>query len=278
MSRERIAGLALLSYPADAREARGEEMLATLHDVSAGSRRGFAREIADLVRLGLRMRATTTATVGGRRLIADGLCLAAAWIMTLDLSTLLTQRARGMHDPLLAPAPLALLVTALALALISRDRLAGAAALAWTALRVPSLWEHHPGIVNLAPEALPILCFCVLAIAPRRRATDLRGLGWLIVPATLVLTLAPPNGERSPLLLAYVALGAILVTAFALAMLPTDPRLAIAGAVSLSTLGVAVVIHHHDAAAPAILFVPAAPLILAAAAARTWQLRRPARR
>src|SRR3954467_6557460 len=82
MSRERIAGLGLLSYPAgpprDAREARGEEMLATLHDVSAGSRRGFAREIADLVRLGLRMRATTTATVGARRLIADGLCLAAA--------------------------------------------------------------------------------------------------------------------------------------------------------------------------------------------------------
>src|SRR3954447_2764767 len=128
MSRERIAGLALLSYPADAREARGEEMLATLHDVSAGSRRGFAREIADLVRLGLRMRATTTATVGARRLIADGLCLAAAWIMTLDLSTLVTQRARGMHDPLLAPAPLALLVTALALALIGRDRLAGGGA------------------------------------------------------------------------------------------------------------------------------------------------------
>jgi hypothetical protein len=143
---------------------------------------------------------------------------------------------------------------------------------------VPSLWDHHPGIVNLAPEALPVLCFCLLAIAPRRRATDLRGLGWLIVPATLVLTLAPPNGERSPLLLAYVGLGAILVTAFALAMLPTDPRLAIAGAVSLSTLGVSVVIHHHEAAAPAILFVAAAPLILAAAVARTRQLRRPARR
>ena len=263
MSRERIAGLALLSYPADAREARGEEMLATLHDVSAGSRRGFAREIADLVRLGLRRRATSTASVGARRLIADGLCLAAVWLM---------------NDPLLAPAPLALLVAALALALISRDRLAGAAALAWTALRMPSLWDHHPGIVNLAPELLPILCFCVMVLAPRRRATDLRRLGWLIVPATLVLTLAPPNGERSPLLLAYVLLGAVLVTAFALAMLPTDPRLAIAGAVSLSTLGVSVVIHHHDAAAPAILFVAAAPLVLAVAVTRTRHLRRPARR
>jgi hypothetical protein len=75
-----------------------------------------------------------------------------------------------------------------------------------------------------------------------------------------------------------VALGAILVTAFALAVLPTDPRLAIAGAVSLSTLGLAVVIHHHDAAAPGILFVAAAPLAIAAAVARTRHLRRPARR
>ena len=73
-----------------------------------------------------------------------------------------------------------------------------------------------------------------------------------------------------------MVLGAILVTAFALAMLPTDPRPAIAGAVSLSTLGVSVVIHHHDAAAPAILFVAAAPLILAAAATRTRHLRRAA--
>jgi hypothetical protein len=253
-------------------------MLATLHDVSAGSRRGFAREIADLVRLGLRTRATATASVGARRLIADGLCLAAVWLMTLDASTLVTQRARGMHDPLLAPAPLALLVAALALALVGRDRLAGAGALAWTALRLPSLWDHHPGIVNLASEALPIVCFCVMVLAPRRRATDLRRLGWLIVPATLVLTLAPPNGERSPLLLAYVVLGAILLTAFALAMLPTDPRLAIAGAISLSTLGVAVVIHHHDAAAPATVFVAAAPLAIAVAVARTRRLRRPARR
>ena len=278
MSRERIAGLALLCYPSDAREARGDEMLAPLHDVSAGSRRGFAREIADLARLGLRTRATATASAGARRLIADGLCLAAVWLMTLDASTLVTQRARGMHDPLLAPAPLALLVAALALGLIGRDRLAGAAALAWTALRMPALWEHHPGIVNLAPEVLPILCFGAMVLAPRRRATDLRRLGWLIVPATLVLALAPPSGEQSPLLVAYVALGAILVTAFAVALLPTDPRPAIAGAVSLSTLGVAVVIHHHDAAAPATLFVAAAPLAIAVAAARPRHLRRPARR
>jgi hypothetical protein len=278
MSRERIAGLALLAYPAAARTARGEEMLATLHDVSAGSRRGFAREIADLVRLGLRTRATATASVGARRLIADGLCLAAVWLMTLDAVTVLVQRARGLHDPLLAAAPLALLAAALAVALVGHDRVAGAAALVWTALRLPSLWDHHPGIVNLAPEAVPIVCFCVMVLAPRRRTTDLRRLGWLIVPATLVLTLAPPNGERSPLLLAYVALGAILVTAFAVAMLPTDPRLAIAGAVSLSTVGLSVVVHHHDASAPVSLFLAAAPVAIAITVTRTRQLRRLARR
>jgi hypothetical protein len=274
MSRERIAGLALLSYPAGARAARGDEMLATLLDVSARSRRGFAREIADLVRLGLRTRATSTATIGARRLIADGLCLAGIWLMTLDVTTLMAQRARGMQDPLLAPAPLLLLVAALSAALIGRDRVAGAAALTWTALRIPTLWDYHPGIVNLAPEVLPIVCFCVMVLAPRRRTTDLCRLAWLILPAALVLTLGPPHGEQSPLLLAYVALGAILATAFALAMLPTDPRMAIAGAVSLSTVGLSIVAHHHDVSAPACLFAAAAPLVLAAAVTRTRRLRR----
>ncbi|HEX6620814.1 MAG TPA: hypothetical protein VF024_14195 [Solirubrobacteraceae bacterium] len=276
MSRAQIAGLALLSYPTGAREARGEEMLATLLDVSDGSRRRFGPEVAALARLGLRAGAASTASAGTRRLLADGLCLAGIWVMTLDVSTLMAQRARGMQDPLLAAAPLALLMAALAVALVGRDRVAGAGALAWTAWRLPSLWEHHPGIVNLAPEALPILCFCVMVLAPRQRTADVRRLGWLIVPATLVLALAPPNGEQSPLLLAYVALGAILVTAFVLAMLPTDPRLAIAGAVSLSTIGLQVVAVNHDGSAPAWLIVAAAPLVLAAATTRTRRLRRPA--
>ena len=249
-------------------------MRATLHDVSAGSRRAFAREAVDLVRLGLRARATATATAGAPRLIADGLCLAGVWLMALDLATLMTQRARGLEDPLLAAAPLALLAAALAVALVGADRVAGAGALAWTALRLPALWDHHPGIANLAPEALPIACFCVMVLAPRRRAPDLRRLGWLIVPAMLILTLAPPNGERSPLLLAYVALGAILATAFCLVMLPTDPRPAIAGAVALSSVGLAVVAVNHDGSAPACLIAAAAPLVLAAAVARTRRLRR----
>ena len=108
--------------------------------------------------------------------------------MTLDVSTLLSQRARGMRDPLLSSPSLALLAAVLALALVGYDRLAGAGALVWTALRLPALWDHHAGIVNLAPEVLPVICFCVLVLAPRRRAPDLRRLAWLLVPATLVAT------------------------------------------------------------------------------------------
>jgi hypothetical protein len=274
MSGERMAALALLSYPAATRAARGEEMLATLLDASAGSPGRFLREIADLVRLGLRARGSQTASAGARRVVADGLCLAAVWLMTLGVSTLLSQRARGMHDPLLSSTSIALLAAVLAIALIGHDRLAGAGALAWTALRIPALWDHHPGIINLAPEVLPVICFCVTVLLPRRRATDPRRLAWLLVPATLVATAGPPPDEASPLLLACVLLTAILVVMVALAMLPTDPRPAIAGAVALSNLGIAVVAINRDASVMARLFVAAAPLVLAIAITRTRRLRR----
>ncbi len=272
MSGERMAELALLAYPAAVRAARGDEMLATLQDASAGSRRQFVRELSDLIRLGLRARGSQTASAGARRIVADGLCLAAVWVMTLDISTLLSQRARGMGDPLLSSPSLALLAAVLAIALVGYDRLAGAGALVWTALRIPALWDHHAGIVDLAPEVLPVICFCVLVLVPRRRAPDLRRLAWLLVPATLVATAAPPPGEASPLLLAGVLLAALLVVVVAVALLPTDPRLAIAGAVSLSNLGIAVVVINHDTALVPWLFVAAAPLVLAAAITRTRRL------
>ena len=177
-----------------------------------------------------------------------------------------------MHDPLLSATSIALLAAILAIALVGYDRLAGAGALVWTALRIPALWDHHAGIVNLAPEVLPIVCFCVLVLAPRRRAADPRRLAWLLVPATLVAAAGPPPGEASPLLVACVLLAVLLVVVAAVALLPTDPRLAIAGAMSLTNLGIAVVAINHDRTFMPRLFLAAAPMVLAIAITRTRRL------
>jgi hypothetical protein len=274
VNRRRVARYALQAHPTAARAALGGEMLDTLLEASGGSRRRFAREIVDLIHTGLRARATQTASRGAGRLIADGLCLAAIWVMTLDLATLLSQRVRGMHDPLLAWPSIALLGALLALALLGFDRLAGAGALAWTALRLPDLIDHHSGITALAPEALPIICFAVMLLAPRRRTPDPRRLAWLIVPAVLVLSFGPRNNDQNAILIAGILLTVILVIAFAVSMLPTDPRLAIAGAVPLSTVAISVVSINHDTSALAWLFVAAAPAVLIVAITRTRRLQR----
>jgi hypothetical protein len=81
------------------------------------------------------------------------------------------------------------------------------------------------------------------------------------------------GAERDlPVLLACVLLAALLVVVVAVALLPTDPRLAIAGAVSLSNLGIAVVAINHDSSLVAILFVAAAPMVVAVAVTRTRRL------
>jgi hypothetical protein len=187
--------------------------------------------------------------------------------MTLDLSTLLAQTVRGMHDPLLAPPSLILLGVALALALVGHDRSAGVTALVWTAARLPTLLDHRPGaaLVVVAATLPSATCFAVLALAPRRRAPGVRGLAWLIVPATLVITFGPPQYDQSPLLVALVAITALLVVLYALAMLTTDPRIAIAGSVPLSAIGIG--------AGSFLLLGLAAPLVLAVALTRIRQLR-----
>lgn len=269
MIRERLARYALLGYPSDARAAHGEEMLTTLLDASAGSRIRFVRELADLVRLGVSDRARRAAGAGPRRLAADGICLGAVWLMTLDLSTLLAQRARGMRDPLLSAPSIALLAAVLAIALVGFDRLAGTGALMWTALRLPALAAHRPGFAGAAPELVAVACFATMALAPRRRARDPRRLAWLLVPAGLVGTLGPPRGEQDPLLMAGVLVASAAVAVYGLALLSTDPRVAIAGAIALTDLGVAGVVVNRNASLLPSLFVAAAPAVLAFALRRS---------
>ena len=129
MSGERVAELALLAYPAastrrtrrrDARDVSGRRAPARGGNSCASSPTSSAWACAPADHDGERRRA---------RIVADGLCLAAVWVMTLDISTLLSQRARGMGDPLLSSPSLALLAAVLATALVGYDRLAGAGAL-----------------------------------------------------------------------------------------------------------------------------------------------------
>lgn len=263
MSRGRTARAALLAYPPEVRERLGAEMTATLLDVSAGSRRRYARELSDLVRGGLQARGQRTAAEGAGRVLADGVCVAAVWLMVLDLATLLAQTVRGMHDPLLAPASLVLLAGALALALVGYDRAAGAAALVWTAARMPALLADFPGreVAAIAVTLAPAACFATLLSAPRRRAPDPRRLAWFAIPLALVAAFGPPPYDQSPLLVALVAGAALLVALTALATLASDPRLAIAGAIPLSTLGI-----RPDRVG--IVLAAAAPLVLLVAAAR----------
>ena len=277
MTRDRVAQIAVWAYPQARRASRGDEMVATLLDACGDSRRRFVREIVDLVRLGLRARATQVARAGPARLVADGFCLAGIWLMTADLVTLVSWRSRGIHGPLVDWPSIGLLCAALAIALIGVDRLAGAGALVWTALRLPHLIDQHPGLGGLVVEALPVICFAVMVLAPRRRAADPYRLAWLAAPIALVATFGPPADERSPILLATAALAAIAAAAFALAMLPTDPRMAIAGALGLSNLATFVIAINGEASPVAWLSLAAAPVALLIAVARTRQLLRTAR-
>jgi hypothetical protein len=102
MSRKDVAAIALRGLPREVRVSQGEEMVGTLLDSSAGSRVRLARELADLLHVGMRMRAERTARMSPQRLLADGFCRGAILLMTLDLSTLLSQRLDGVEDPLLS--------------------------------------------------------------------------------------------------------------------------------------------------------------------------------
>jgi hypothetical protein len=276
MTRDRVAQIALRAYPPATRASRGEEMLATLLDACGESRRRFVREIVDLARLGLRARAKQVASAGPARLVADGFCLAGIWLMTADVVTLVSWRSRAIHGPLVDWRSIALICAALAIALLGFDRLAGAGALAWTALRLPYLMDHHPGLGGLAAEALPVICFAVMVLAPRRTAADPHRLAWLAAPIALVVTFGPPADDRSPILLATVALAAIAAVAFALAMLPTDPRMALAGALGLSNLAIFVIAINGETSLVAWLSLAAAPTALVIAVVRSQRLLRAA--
>jgi hypothetical protein len=269
VSRSRLATAALHAYPPAARESLGEEMLATVLDVGADSRRRFARELLDLVRGGLRARGLQTSRAGARRIVADGVCLAGAWLMTLDLAVAVAQRWRGMHDSLLTTPSIALLAVVLALALVGFDRVAGAGAVLWLGLRFPALVADEVSPMSLVGQVVPLACFATMISAPRREPPQPRRLVYLLVPAGLIAVAGPPVAGLPVLIALTAALG---VTAYAALMLPADPRLAIAGAIPATALGLDRLPHSPNLFP--LLLIATAPAVLAIAVTRTRALRR----
>lgn len=267
MSRVGLATIALRALPREVRVSQGEEMVGTLLDSSAGSRVRLARELADLLRIGMRLRAGQTARMGPQRLLADGFCRGAILLMTLDLSTLLSQRLDGVEDPLLSWTSICVLGAILAVALVGAERLAGIAALAWTAARLPELAAHNHTFNGLAPTVIPLICFSVLVVSPRRRRLDLRRIAWLLAPAVLVAAYAPRGGSGPVVVL--VSLAAILFVLVAVLKIPADPRLAIACALPAAYVGLMVA---GAPAVPAALLCLSAPLVMGVAIIRLWRL------
>jgi hypothetical protein len=266
MSRESLAAIASHALPREVRVARGEELAGTLLDSSAGSRIGFVRELADLLRTGVQMRAARTARSDPRRLLADGFCRGAILVMALDLSTLLAQRLDGTEDRLLSWPSICVLGMSLAIALAGAERLAGIAAVIWTLARLPELAAHNHTFNGVAPTAVPLICFAVLIASPRRRRLDVRRIAWLLAPALLAAAYAPRG--HGPITV-VVSLAAIVFMAAALLRIATDPRLAIACALPAIYVGLKVAGRPE---LPATLLALGAPLVMSLAIIRLWRL------
>jgi hypothetical protein len=269
MNRERLARATLRALPRQLRDSQGEEMLGTLLDSSAtASPTRFAGELVGLLHAGLRARAKQTASTDARRLLADGFCRGAILVMTLDLSTLLSQRLYGMEqDPLLSWTSISLLGVILATALIGAERLAGIAALAWTLARFPELVAHNPTFNGVAPTIVPCVCFGVLIVSPRRRGLDFRRVAWLAASAMLVAAFGSRGADGA--ITAVVGLAAILLVLAAIVRIPTDPRLAIACMLPATYIGLMVA---GSPVWPALLLSFGAPLLMTVAIVRVWWL------
>jgi hypothetical protein len=272
MRRERTARAALHAFPATVRAARGEEMLATLLDVSATSRTRFVRELIGFVRSGMQTRATQTAQAGARRVVADGVCQGAVSLLTLFLSSELGNRIRGF-DPRgpwhpLSLWSLALLGAALALALSGYDRLAGATALIFVATLVADPGWRDVTLSSRELMLVPVICFITLGLAPRRRKPDHRRLAWLALTAALAVASSTSDDPTAAILI----LALLFMGPLALAMLRTNPRLAIACALPVTSFGIRMAQDRSGPGVLGVLFLSAAPLILTITVTRTRHL------
>ncbi len=269
MNRERVGAAVLRAYPVETRAARGPEMLGTLLDLGADSNVRFVREAVDLLRLGLRSRASRIAGSGARRLIADGACVAGIFFLAQDLATAL--HSRGVPHPFYSPASMAILAVALTFGLLGHDRVAGAVALVWFGLR---LFGVMTGLDVAAYPAtlLPVICCGAMMVSPRigRSRSLLSAVYGSRWPAALVVLVVLAGALGG--LFAGVALVAATVFAIAAAvLLTTDPRPAIAVALVATNVGIA----HLGSGRSALTLLgllAAVPVVLTVTIARTRHL------
>jgi hypothetical protein len=249
-------------------------MLGTLLDASATSQIQFVRELVDLVRSGLRARATETAQAGARRLVADGCCLAAVWLLTLFVAADVGNRIRGpiagSSANLFSPWSLALLGGALALALIGSDRLAGAAGLLFIAGVFDDPARYDLTGPDRLPLLVPIICFGALLVAPRRRKPDARRLAWLAVAAALAV--AASRGDDSIAAIALLTLIFFVPPSFA--RLRTDPRPLIACVVTAAYFGFRIAQDPGGPGLLGLLLLAATPLVVTIVIAHTRHVSR----
>ena len=269
MNRERLVGYAL---PASDRPERGPELAGTIADAGATSTLRCGRELAHLVRFGLNTRARQVASAGIGRVLADAVCRGTTWIMVLDLSTLLVWRlSADRPNPLADAWSIGLLGAVLALALLGFERAAGTGGLLWVVLRAPQLAAVTTPGQWLPPAILLAACFGVMVLAPRRRPVDPRRLGWLLVPAWLIATFVLGDRANGYVFLELLVV-VLLVVAAALVSLPTDPRLAVAGVMPVTYLGLS--FERGDNLLPAVVVFLLVPLtVVALAALRIRQLK-----
>jgi hypothetical protein len=235
MIRDRVARAALRAYPSTVRASIGREMLGVVLESGAHLRIDFAREIANVTRIGLHTRAASTARVGTRRLLADAFCCGGLLIIAVHLGA---QLASGLQIGAAATwsPSLGLLALSFALGLVGYWRLAGAGALAWLAMTWPSVSSGgHAPAAQAVVLAVPLACFATMTIASRQGKPNVRRLAWstLVLPlAALYVRGGPPNG-----VVVVVVVGLVIAVGFAFALLPADPRPAIACALLLTSVG-----------------------------------------
>ena len=266
MMQERIARSALLAYPASARDMRAE-MLGTVLDAGESSHARFGYEIVVLVWSGWRARLSQRTDVGALRLLADGLCLAGVWMLTLIFAGDVGDRVRGLrpgdpeHPSWLT---LSLIVLALSLALAGRDRPAGAAALLFSTIIVLGPDRYDLGDRWRNALLVPIACFLTLVLIPRRRRPGPHGLAWLgfIVGVAFASSLSTDSTA------AILLVGLASLAPLSLLLIPVDPRPAIACAVCVCFFGVAMTQDQGGPGLLGLMFLAATPAVLTLVAVR----------